>query len=246
MAISVAQDLTETFVTPSAELILRRDGGPVRLRRNGNRKTAMGVLFSAKNGCHLPWDAKTELKVCQWAEVSTDVVSYMTQPHTLRMVVDGRQVSYTPDVRFDLAGGGVQILEVKNRFDERKDPEYSRKLKQAAEVYNALGYRFMIVESADYEREPVFSAVTTLHRFRSALVDQPTSDAVQNVLVNGPAPLAQVLEIAPAGPRGIASLASMMVRRVISIEIERGLVADAPVTLVQPNMVGEPLFVCRG
>ncbi|RZJ46711.1 MAG: hypothetical protein EON87_03640 [Brevundimonas sp.] len=246
MAISVAQDLTETFVTPSAELIRRRDGGPVRLRRNGNRKTAMGILFSAKNGCHLPWDAKTELKVCQWAEVSTDVVSYMTQPHTLRMVADGRQVTYTPDVRFDLAGGGVQVVEVKNRFDVRKDPAYSRKLKQAAQVYAALGYTFTLVESADYEREPVFSAITTLNRFKSTLVDQPASDTVIDVLANGPAPLARVLEVAPEGPRGIASLASMMVRRVISIEIEHGLVADAPVTLVRPNMVGTPLFVGRG
>ena len=246
MTRSVAHDLKETFVTPSAELIRRRDGGPVRLWRNGNRKTAMGIVFSAKNGCHLPWDAKTELKVCQWAEISTDVVSYMTQPHTLRMVVDGRQVSYTPDVRFDLAGGGVQVVEVKNSFDERKDPAYSRKLKQAAKVHNALGYRFTIAESADYEREPVFSAVTTLHRFRSTLVDQRTSDAVRDVLVNGPAPLARVLEVAPAGPRGRASLASMMVRRVISVEIEHGLVADAPVTLVRPNMTGSPLFVGRG
>lgn len=82
MAGSVAHDLTETFVTPSAELIRRRDGGPVRLRRNGNRTTAMGVYFSAKIGGLLPWDAKTELKVCHWAEVSPDVVSYMTQPHS--------------------------------------------------------------------------------------------------------------------------------------------------------------------
>lgn len=246
MVCSSHHDLTETFVSPSAELLCRRDGGPVRLRRNGNRKTAMGVLFSAKNGCHLPWDAKTELKVCQWAEVSTDVVSYMTQPHTLRMVVDGCQVFYTPDVRFDLAGGAVQVVEVKNRFDERKDPAYSRKLKQAAQVYDALGYTFSIAESADYEREPVFSAVTTLHRFKSTLVDQPTSDAVLDVLVDGPVPLGRVLEVAPEGPRGLASLASMMVRRVISVEIERGLVADASVTLVRPNMIGSPLFVGRG
>lgn len=214
----------------------------MRLRRNGNRAKPMHLYYSVKNGDHLPCEARTEVKACWWAEVSPDVVGYQTQPHTLRMVVSGKSGSYTPDLQLNLAGGGIQILEIKNRFDEAKDPAYSQKLRQAAMVYGALGYDFRVVETADLEQEPMFSAVATLQRYKTVAVDPQTADAVVELLAAGPKPLARVLERAPSGPRGLASIASMMVKRAVGVDLRHGLVADAAVALVKGNDVGAPLF----
>lgn len=73
-------DLVATSLSASAELVRRRDGGPMRLRRNGNRKKPMHLYYSPKNGDHLPCEARTEVKACWWAEVSPDVVGYQPSP----------------------------------------------------------------------------------------------------------------------------------------------------------------------
>ncbi len=214
----------------------------MRLRRNGNRTKPMHLYYSAKNGDHLPCEALTEVKACWWAEVSTDVVGYQTQPHTLRMVLDATARTYTPDLQLNLAGGGIQVLEVKSRFDEANDPAYSQKLRQAAAVYAALGYDFRVVESADLEREPMFTAVTTLQRYKTVSVAPQTVASIIDLLEGGPAPLVQVLEMAPAGPLGLASVASLMVKRKVRVDFRQGLVADAAVALVNRGDYGIPLF----
>lgn len=242
MAHQSSSDLIETVVAASAELVRHRDLSPMRLRRNGNLKKPMGLYFSVKLGDHLPWEAKTELKACWWAEVSSGVLVYRAQPHTLKMVIDGRVVSYTPDLHLDLAGGGIQILEVKGKFDEAKDPSYSQKLAQASAVYTALGYEFTVVDSTVLEQEPAFSAVSTLQRYRSVVVDQLTGDAVCQLLSGGSAPLQRVLEVAPEGPLGLATIASMLVQRRISLDLGLGIARETPVSLVQPDDLGGPLF----
>lgn len=242
MADQGSSDLIETVVAASAELVRRRDFSPMRLRRNGNLKKPMGLYFSVKLGDHLPWEAKTELKTCWWAEVSSAVLVYRAQPHTLRMVIDGRAVSYTPDFHLDLAGGGVQILEVKGKFDEAKDPSYSQKLARASAVYSALGYDFTVVDSELLEQEPAFSAVSTLQRYRAAIVDQREGEAVCGLLADGLAPLQRVLELVPEGPRGLAMIASMLVQRAIRLDLGLGLTRETPVWLVQPDEIGAPLF----
>lgn len=161
------------------------------------------------------------------------------------MVVDGKSGSYTPDLQLNLAGGSIQILEIKNRFDEAKDPAYAQKLRQAAMVYGALGYDFRIVETADLEQEPMFSAVETLQRYKTVAVDPQTADAVVELLADGPAPLTRVLERTPSGPRGLASIASMMVKRRVRVDLREGLIAEAPVALVKRGDVGAPLFAAN-
>jgi hypothetical protein len=242
MSAAVEWDLMECSLPASAELVRRRDGGPMRLRRNGNLKKPMGLYFSVKLGDHVPWEARTELKACWWAEVFPDVRVYRTQPHTLKMLIDGQRVSYTPDLQLELAGGGVQILEVKSRFEEGRDPAYARKLAQASAVYDAIGYRFDVVDNGDLEQEPALSAITTLQRYRTTVVDQRSVEAVHELLSPGVSTLRRVLEVLPAGPLGLASIASMMVKRMIRLDLSVGLVGDAPVALVRPGDVGSPLF----
>ncbi len=229
-------------LTPSAELVRRADGGPVRLRQNGRRKKAGGIYYSPKNGDHRPWESHAELKACWWAEVSPDVIAYQTQPHRLNLTVKGRRVSYTPDLQLNLAGGGVQVLEVKTAFDEAKDPDYSAKLAQAAAVYCALGCYFAVVDAAQLEQEPAFSTVRLLQRYRSTAVPLGARIAVQNLLDQGPATLKRVLETVSPGPLGIATVAGLLVKRVISLDVRRGLADDAPVHLVGPHSSGAPLF----
>lgn len=227
----VVPDHVVTTIDASAEIVAYSDGSPVRLRQNGRLAKPMGLEFSVKNGDHVPWESRNEQHALWHAEMNSGVVSYRAQPHTLRLMMNGRRASYTPDLLLEGVDGAIDIVEVKDTFEEKKDPEYTDKLNRAAIIYRALGWSFTIVTKAELEAEPAFSDVELLHRYRKTALQVDHVHAVQMVLAEGPTNLKTLRRMLPPDPMGMAQLSAMIVHRVVGVDLANGLDDDAVVAL---------------
>lgn len=224
-------DRLVTAIDASAEIVSFSDGRPVRLQQNGRLAKPMGLEFSVKNGDHVPWESRNEQHALWHAEMNSGVVAYRAQPHTLRLVMNGRRASYTPDLLLEDVVGVIDIIEVKDAFEEKKDPEYTDKLNRAAAIYRALGWSFSIVTKAQLEAEPAFSDVELLHRYRKTALGIEDIDAVETALAGGPTTLTALRRVLPPEPMGTAQLSAMIVHRIIGVDLTNGLADDAVVAL---------------
>lgn len=68
-----------------ATLVERVDRGPIRPVATGRRNRPVGMYPSVKCGRAEPWESRGELHALQHAEVSTEIVGYRAQPHSLEM-----------------------------------------------------------------------------------------------------------------------------------------------------------------
>lgn len=221
----------DTVIAASAEITRFADGRPVRLGQNGRLAKPMGLEFSVKNGDHAPWESRNEQHALWHAEMNSGVVSYRAQPHTLRLVMNGRRASYTPDLLLEGTDGAIDIVEVKDAFEEKKDPDYTEKLHRAGIVYRAQGWSFMIVTKAQLEAEPAFSDLELLYRYRKTALQVDHVHAVQMVLAEGPTNLKTLRRVLPPDPMGMAQLSAMIVHRIVGVDLANGLDDDAVVAL---------------
>lgn len=231
-----------TAIDASAEIVGFADGSPVRLRRNGCSVKPMGLDMSVKNGDHVPWESRHEQRAFWHAEMHPGVVRYGAQPHTLYLTIGGRRVSYTPDMLIEAADGSFAVIEVKDTFEEAKDPDYTAKLQQAALIYASLGWVLKVVTKEQLEAEPMFSDLELLHRYRKATVIPDTLLMVQDALAPAPIRLGALRQVLPSGPLGMAQLSALLVHRVIGFRLEQGLCDDIEVDLADRGVWGLPFI----
>ena len=202
-----------------AEWCERVDGGPVRLRRNGRSTRARGLYFSVKSGRHLPYESHLELHDLWRAEVDVEVVRSWPQPFTLTYADGDRLRRYTPDRRDLRADGRTEIIEVKEAAAEVG----GLKADAVAQALSARGWSYRVVDRADIEREPVFSAIREVQRHRRTALEASDAIGVRSALASGALPLREVLDALGCGPQAWAKLCAMMVRGVLAIDLAAGL-----------------------
>src|SRR5215469_9683073 len=151
---------TEIFLSSGRTALLwsRKDEGPMRTALDVSQKRAVGRYASLKNGRGQFWESRNELHAFYGAEVSTHVLKYRAQPHTLEMAIAGKKRSYTPDRMDHLTGGRIEIVEIKDVYKPEKDPDYHTKLEMARVVYDHLGWSFRITTRKEIEAQPKFEA----------------------------------------------------------------------------------------
>lgn len=229
---------------------LRMDGGPfgqvevwrrqddrnVRIA-NGRRSRPVGRYASIKNGQAKAWESRPELLDIYHAEVDAEVVSYSTQPETLRWTSAGLRRQYTPDRVDNMSDGSRRFVEVKDKYVQERDPQYAEKLNEAAAIYEHFGHTLTIRDRGMILSEPLFSAVERVQAYRRALVTPAHVMVVGQVLGEGAMTLGDFIERLPPGSSG-ANVMAMMVRRIVSIDLNRGLTGDSKVT-----KIGEPKCV---
>ncbi|MGI6852159.1 hypothetical protein [Mesorhizobium sp. 1B3] len=160
-----------------ARIISSSDGGPLRRIINGRSRRPTGTFISVKGGFRaMPWESmKCELPTLQLAEVGTPIISLVSQPHRLEMIVRGqtRPLIYFPDlmltVEQDFADAlrttpfGLAVInwharlpskrgirrvfvEVKDDNDSRVfDELYDQKLQLARAVYRRVDAEFITI-----------------------------------------------------------------------------------------------------
>ncbi|MFK3607528.1 transposase [Pseudomonas sp. AP19] len=72
-----------------------------------------GYLPSLKNGKAIPWESQLEGAFLRLLELSPQVLRYTVQPSKETLVMDGRNVTYYPDVCAVLCDGSERWFEVK-------------------------------------------------------------------------------------------------------------------------------------
>ena len=208
------------------------DGSPVRLRRNGRQKRAVGLYFSVKSGRHLPFESTLELHDLWRAEVDSTVVRSFPQPFTLQMVTDGVAWRYTPDRRDVLADGAERIVEVKDDDWAEQDPVLAERLGHVAEHLAERGIKFRVHARSEIQVEPQFSAIQAIQRHRRTAVTPAEVEAVCEQLRREACTLGGLQSRLGGGPRALAVLCALVVRRVILLDLSCGLHEDAAVSLV--------------
>lgn len=216
-----------------ATWVKRADDGPMRPIATGRRHRPVGSYYSVKNGRALAWESRNELHAFYHAEVRTDVVGYLAQPHTWEMNVDGRKLKFTPDLELHLANGGTEIIEIKGVFDASADPDYSAKLDMVSLLCNRVGWAFRMVEREALEAQPRFKAIEEIQNYRRTAIN--TADillmsslfAAQDHVV-----LDDIKRAYPNAVVGMAKAYAMMVRRIIEIDLMHGLSGRSIVRLI--------------
>jgi len=217
----------------AATLYDRVDGGPMRTAADVSQKKAVGRYASQKNGRGQFWESRNELHAFYGAEVSTEIVKYRAQPHTLAIVISGKARRYTPDRMDYLAGGRAEIVEIKDAYKPERDPDYHTKLEMARVVYGHLGWSFRITNRDEIESQPKFEAAKYIQSFRRTVVTPSDEDLVLNLLIQrGPVALAELRALWASPALGFAKMCALMVKRTINIAFESGVSDDTPVHLV--------------
>jgi hypothetical protein len=228
---------TTSLLIPQAQFSValheRVDGGPMRTASDVSQKRAVGRYASQKNGRGQFWESRNELHAFYGAEISTDVVKYRAQPHTLEVPLNGKMRRYTPDRMDYLSAGRVEIVEVKDAYKPEKDPDYHAKLEMARHVYAHIGWSFRITERDEIEAQPKFEATKYIQSFRRTVVTPGDEDrALEFLSERGHVTLAELRALWPNPALGFAKMCALMVKRTISIAFEDGLSDDTPVNLV--------------
>jgi hypothetical protein len=200
---------------------------------NGRRHRVVGSYYSLKNGRGVSWESRVELHAFYQAEVDTAVKTYRAQPHTLEMICEGRKYFYTPDREDTLADGRIEIIEIKDLHDPSEDIAYSAKLELAQGIYQNLGWSFRIMERAEIEAEPRYRAVETVQSYRRTALTTLDIMAVQKIAGGRPITLGDLCEALGPPELGLRKSCAMAVRRIIAIELDRGLISQAVVQLLE-------------
>lgn len=213
------------------EIVRRLDRRHIRLT-NGRRNCGVGRYASVKMGTTFPWESRLELYDLYRAEVDPRVVSYAVQPETLHWECAGKRQLYTPDRLDVMIDGKERIIEIKDRFDPHQHPEYTEKLRQARQIYTALGRAFELRQRSQISIEPDFSAIEEIQAYRRSVVTARDIQLVRMALGKGKLPLREALRsLERPSPRPV--LFAMMVRRIVSIDVSHGMHENAAVSTVE-------------
>lgn len=217
----------------AATIFEREDKGPMRNvgRRRGIRPG--GLLHSTKNGRLIGYESDNEKYDLYRAEISTEVIAYREQPHTIEATINGVVRRYTPDREDQLANGRLEIVEVKDEFEAEKDPCYSAKLDYFSEVYERCGWSFRLTTREEIKNSTSFDTISNIHRFRRASYTAADIAAVHGVLDRrDDCQLGELLRLFSPEVVGFAKLCAMMVGRIIALDIYTKLEPTSIVRMV--------------
>jgi hypothetical protein len=217
----------------AATIFQRRDGGPMRPvgRRRGIRPG--GLYYSQKMGRLVGHESENEKCDLYRAEVRTDILSYREQPHTIEGPILGKQRRYTPDREDRFGDGRIEIVEVKDKFEADKDPDYTAKLSYFAEVYDRLGWSFRITTREEIFATGSFEAVEAIQRYRRVSYSIDEVIAVQEAFAGRrTCLLEELLKVFPTAAIARPKLYAMMVGRVVALDLSSKLEPSSTATLV--------------
>jgi hypothetical protein len=129
---------------------------------NGCRKN-IGRFPSLKNGRAVWYESLLERDFIFLLEIDTDVAAYREQPTTIRFRAGDAIYTYTPDFLV-VREKERQIVEVKpaERLKERK---YQVTFQHAREIFQRVGYEFLVLTENSIQKQPLLDNVKVLHKY---------------------------------------------------------------------------------
>ena len=211
-------------------------GHSIRTGMSGTSVTTQAFYTSIRTGTSLPVEGETERIGVMIDEVVTDRIRCHPQPFRIELVTPAGTYISIPDRARLLADGRWQIVEAKSDWRGFE--------KKSAQQQGILGKLAADALGADYVREvranlgsPIFiDNVELVQSYRFIKPTMTQEATVTRMLAAKPVlslgEIASALHPIPAN--GFATACSMMVRRNLSIDLDRKLSRDSLVRSIRP------------
>lgn len=170
------------FSSESPPLSADHVSKPVRKVITRSKQTIRTAYPSTKSKRSNDCESGMESKVAACLELSPGVASWIPQPVTLRLLVDGETKKYTPDFKVDLKSGRTKILEVKP-LHKCLDEMVKAKLLAAHYYFRSVGISFEIITDEDLGSKIFHQNLNLLRYYKRVLVDQHIGKLVQKIVI---------------------------------------------------------------
>jgi hypothetical protein len=223
------------FARISCVISVAPDNGPVRTIITGGQRRANGRIFSIKGSRAMPWEARREeVLAFEAAEVQTDILQWIGQPCRIEMRDGLGWIFYFPDLgKRALCNTSwlTRVIELKQKKDEIYITDgYEQKLKRAEEHLNAVGVEFNLLENKDLGTRRFRQNVHQIFLDRNTKIDARDIGLARDV-ARSAAPYGELCEALGGYILGKKKLHALMVRRVVSIPLERVITTETMVHL---------------
>lgn len=231
---------------PNVAAVIYQDpkGNSFRILSGRGSRKVISRYPSVKSRRAMPCEADHEEMLVYISEADFNVVSYLTQPHRLEMYSSNgaRPRVYFPDMMRQMRDGTTEIIETKkNKSEYLHKPEYAEKLAWARECYARLGYVFRVMTAEDdLNIKPLLPnakmialdnktrwTTADLFRLREAYAASCTTRLPYEAAIRS-----MVTDFRDSTD-ATAILHAMIVRGIAGIAIDRPIVADSPVHLLE-------------
>jgi hypothetical protein len=242
----IAETKIQTFADMTVRgirIIYGARGFPIRnVAAQGHTKPT-GIFMSRKCGRAMPWESFHELHLMWISECDTAVWRFLAQPFRLEFYVRNRAkpIVYFPDIERELDGGTIEVIEVKKTKEQiNRDPFYAFKIEMAKKVFRTAGYRFRIMTADDHIGiEPRLGNAKMIKLDRFTKLETADIIRLHEAIehARGNLPYGKAIEVLGAG--GVrhadarAKLHASIVQRLASIDLNRRITFDSPITEVK-------------
>lgn len=199
--------------------------GEIRNPLNGARLVETDGYPSKRYRRSFSTEASVERKITHQAEVLTNYIAYRTQPLRIEVTWRGKRYSAIPDAARVMIGRIPELIEAKYdfaAFDEGKNL-FQRAISECGA--EALGWDYTQLTHSNLGNECFIENVTDIQYYRFNHVTLREQQIVNKVLRRHDLMLLGDLadEISSCAVRGQTTLYAMMVRRLLSIDLNRPL-----------------------
>lgn len=240
MNIDSRADFDRLIFRTQGQIVVEPDGNPIRTIITGGKRIYTGEFQSRKNRRTNPWESiDAELPAMMDAEVRTDVKWWLAQPCRFEMIDPdtNKTLVHIPDQALRLLDGArwqVVIREFKRDLAEvDRDPGYARKIEVAKSFCARIGWRYEVFDIRSLGNATRRENVRMIAGHRHTKFGPRDIDVVRR-LGEGRRPFAygEACEALGGFRRGKKTLHALMVDRIVAIPLDRVIVCDTPVALI--------------
>lgn len=193
--------------------------GTRKITNKGGKKI-ITYGYSVKMDIMVPFESTLERDFAYYAEFNDNVLSYNIQPIKIKIYYDGKDRTYTPDVRLNMKYGRPQIVEIKpdKKFEERKNF-----FEKAREEFNNQGYGFWVATESMIRVKPKLQNIKLLYRYASVPINKSSISQITDFLNEYSAPVSLRLvtkELLPYGVQ-LSHLYCLCFRGLITIDLNK-------------------------
>lgn len=210
---------------------------PVTVNRTHRR--VIGWHQSLLNQASNPFHSELERQAMMLLDLMADVASFSSQSHRLSYDFDGRECSYTPDIRSILSSGRSLYLEVKpiQHYAFAENVQRTIAIEQAI---RAAGASFRILTDKCLFRQPRKGNIEQLQIYRSIEPDPITAHRIKFFLTKHKVSTIRELGgLSPDRILGHETVMSLILRRSLSVDLNAMLNDTTMVRLPHPSNAQE-------
>lgn len=156
----------------------------------------IGEVFMPKLGMHVAWEAHGERAALMLMDRQRGLMGIVSQPERMRIVVNGKTVTYTPDFEVLLDALPSEICEVKGHSQLQEEKVLTKLAAAELEVARS-GRVFRVFNSRELTSSMELRNVQLLRRYARYPVTPEQSDSVLSFFrLSDKVPLGQLIDAA--------------------------------------------------